>query len=787
MKPTRERVLLLLFILTFPLVAYVSTLPAGRFRNEITEWGNKNSPAYQQYSDFRDRFGVNEFVVVSWPGCNLDDPRISKVTNRIKTELAGSVKQVSSGAQMYWELRDRAKLSEEAALKRLRGVMFGENDQTAIGFNLTEQGRANRWDVVKKLHEILEQSGVKPSEAFFAGLGHNLYTLDKEGLESPFRMVPQIMLLAFLLTLFFVRNIWLAFFINALGTYTGCLAFNFVELFGVDMNAIIWPLPTLTMLLTVSASLHFLSYFGQATEDFRNSNGLDTRLNSDAGPEPENPRSGSIHKFDLAQKRQIAFASRRSAIVPVACCTLTTAVGLLSLLLSTSEPVRQFGFFGSISILAANSLLLLWLPPFLTLMSHADKVELHNNQLSGSATDGWAVWKRFTHRFQWPIIIGSLTVLVVLAMGAGKIKTGSNLQNFFPSGHHVLEHADAIEAATGPLNSVELLAKFKNPSKKNDRVRIQAISALSSRIKKQTEIMACVSAATFAPVWKKSRGAVQQAAELTRIKVLKEKLVEAGLLHIDEANNEETWRISCRYSTLQKIDLNDLNTSLERLTNEIFTKDGNSLLADEKLQVITTGEFVLFDYVDQQFFRELLFTYATAFALVSLVVLIVLRSPWAMLIALPPNLFPAAVVLGATGHLGYRLDVASLMTASVALGIAVDDTLHFMLWQKKVARQNAESGLHNSNESAFISPIQSALRHCGLAMLQTSVILGSSIVLYAFCGFLPTVRFGILLSTMLFAALIGDLLLLPALAAKFEIKHSVKPDNMDGNFQEPTA
>ena len=372
-------------------------------------------------------------------------------------------------------------------------------------------------------------------------------------------------------------------------------------------------------------------------------------------------------------------------------------------------------------------------------------------------------------------------------MGAGKIKTGSNLQNFFPSGHHVLEHADAIEAATGPLNSVELLAKFKNPSKKNDRVRIQAISALSSRIKKQTEIMACVSAATFAPVWKKSRGAVQQAAELTRIKVLKEKLVEAGLLHIDEANNEETWRISCRYSTLQKIDLNDLNTSLERLTNEIFTKDGNSLLADEKLQVITTGEFVLFDYVDQQFFRELLFTYATAFALVSLVVLIVLRSPWAMLIALPPNLFPAAVVLGATGHLGYRLDVASLMTASVALGIAVDDTLHFMLWQKKVARQNAESGLHNSNESAFISPIQSALRHCGLAMLQTSVILGSSIVLYAFCGFLPTVRFGILLSTMLFAALIGDLLLLPALAAKFEIKHTVKPDNMGDNFQEPTA
>ena len=774
MKPTRERILLAIFLLMFPVVAYVSTLPAGRFRNEITEWGNQSSVAYQQYNDFRVQFGANEYVVVSWPGCNLKDPRVEQVAAAIETELQESVRQVSSGLRLFWELTDRAKLSDEAAIKRLRGVFVGEDGlRTAVGFNLSDQGRRNRMSVMGRLESILKQNEVDPEEAFYAGLGHNLYTLDKEGLESPFRMVPQIILLAFLLTLFFVRNVWLAFFINALGIFNGCLAFNFVELFGVDMNAIIWPLPTLTMLLTVSASLHFLSYFAESTEESMEAIGIDPQQGAEI-------TQGSTARFSLGQKRMIAHAARRSALTPVACCTLTTAVGLLSLLLSTSEPVRQFGFFGCISILAANTLLLIWLPPFLTLFGQADRVaSKRNKQLNRrlstapvggtDATSGWAVWERFTRRFRWPIIVIALAVLVVLAMGVGEIRTGSSLQNFFPAQHHVLKDVDAIEAATGPLNSVELLLRFSNTSKENDRNRIRGMAALSSQIVKQTPIAACVSAATFAPQWKKRSNAIQEAADLTRIKVLKENLVESGLLHVDPVTNQETWRISCRYSTLQKVELVKLNETLKTLTHDLFEPGGRPVLQGEELEVTTTGEFVLFDYVDRQFFRELLITYVTAFVLVTLVVLVVLKSPRSMLIALPPNLFPAAIVLGAAGHIGFRLDVASLMTASVALGIAVDDTLHFMLWQEKISRQQLSNDTGDS-VGPNVSPIESALRHCGLAMLQTSVILGASIVLYGFCGFLPTVRFGILLSTMLFAALIGDLLLLPALAAKFDSK-----------------
>ena len=376
-------------------------------------------------------------------------------------------------------------------------------------------------------------------------------------------------------------------------------------------------------------------------------------------------------------------------------------------------------------------------------------------------------------------------------MGAGvpKIKTGSNVQNFFPMKHRVLTDLAAIENTTGPLSSVELLLRFGNPKKSNDKSRLKGLRALSSKIVESTCVHSCVSAATFAPVWKKRPSAIQEIGELGRLRRMKDEIPQIGLLHVvpgsaesapsessaeativDETDNtEETWRISCRYYDVQPqdsqhagsaVDLPLLCDQLRSITTELFLPEDHLVFEDESLEIITTGEFVLFEEVDRQFFSELMKTYLTAFVLISIVVLLILRTPIGLLLALPPNLFPAVMVLGAAGHFGYALDAASLMTASVALGIAVDDTLHFMLWWKDGRAAEKTDGQRSAGE-----PIEQAIRYSGTAMMQTSFILGLSIVLYAFCGFLPTVRFGLLLCGMMLAALVGDLILLPALLA----------------------
>ena len=422
--------------------------------------------------------------------------------------------------------------------------------------------------------------------------------------------------------------------------------------------------------------------------------------------------------------------------------------------------------------MSGSLLLIIWFPAYLTLIGYADRVK-SNNAISSSVEQtkssqtasrigGWQRWAIVTRAGRWPIAVICFLALVVGAVGIPKVRTGSELSNFFPVGHHVLTSAKAMESRFGPLNSVELLLQFDNADSQNDRVRLKGIQALVDCIKSETDFESCLSAGTFAPKLKRPRSGARGSVERTRLRKFKDEIVSLGLVHLDETKKQETWRVSCRFSVLSKLDLADQTEQLKRITEELFIPNGQNVFQGETLTTIVTGEFVLFDFIDSQFYKELLLTYLTAFVVITLMVLVVLRSVKLSLIALLPNLFPALVVLGTAGFLGYSLDVASLMTASVALGIAVDDTLHFLLWHQETDQREASA---ISEKGATIDPVCSALQYCGTAIVQTSMILGLSILLFAFCGFLPTVRFGVLLSAMMFAALVGDLLLLPALMA----------------------
>ena len=162
--PIVELLLLGVFVVSFPLVVYVSTLPVASFRNEITHWGDRDSQTYQEFADYKNMFTVNEFVVVRWPGCDLKDDRVLDVSKGIKEQLSETVSQVSSGQSVYWTLRDDVGLSDSQARKRMRRVFIGEDDNsTALALRLTDAGRSDRAAVVETLTDILRQSGVAVS------------------------------------------------------------------------------------------------------------------------------------------------------------------------------------------------------------------------------------------------------------------------------------------------------------------------------------------------------------------------------------------------------------------------------------------------------------------------------------------------------------------------------------------------------------------------------------------------------------------------------------------------
>lgn len=156
-----------------------------------------------------------------------------------------------------------------------------------------------------------------------------------------------------------------------------------------------------------------------------------------------------------------------------------------------------------------------------------------------------------------------------------------------------------------------------------------------------------------------------------------------------------------------------------------------------------------------------------SFVMISFVMMIVLRhwnAPFAWnnsinfragLLSMVPNTFPLVVVFGFMGFFGQKVDIGSMMTASVAMGIAVDDTVHFLNWY----RYALADGL--SRREA----IRLAYQRCAPAMTQTTLIAGLGLSVFALSTFAPTQRFGILMLILLVVALVGDLIVLPAILA----------------------
>ena len=166
-----------------------------------------------------------------------------------------------------------------------------------------------------------------------------------------------------------------------------------------------------------------------------------------------------------------------------------------------------------------------------------------------------------------------------------------------------------------------------------------------------------------------------------------------------------------------------------------------------------TGMVPLVYQTEHELINGLTSSLVMAFVLIMIVFVFLLRSVPASLIAMLPNIFPVVVVFGFMGWIGVQVDVGTMMTASVALGVAVDDTMHYLTW-------------FSDGIGKGMTPKEAALnayRRCAAAMTESTLIAGLGLFSFAFSTFVPTQRFGIMMLAILATAEFGDLIFLPAL------------------------
>lgn len=185
------------------------------------------------------------------------------------------------------------------------------------------------------------------------------------------------------------------------------------------------------------------------------------------------------------------------------------------------------------------------------------------------------------------------------------------------------------------------------------------------------------------------------------------------------------------------------------------------------VSAVYTGVIPIVYKAQRTLLKSLVESIFLAFVMIAGVMMLLLR-PWHRrlawnnlinfrggMISMLPNVFPIVMIFGAMGHLRQKVDIGSMMTASVAMGVAVDDTIHFLTWYR-------DSLKHGSTRK---EAIMESYRRCATAMTQTTLIAGFGLFAFAFSTFTPTQRFGSLMLVLLAMALVGDLIFLPAILA----------------------
>jgi hypothetical protein len=247
-------------------------------------------------------------------------------------------------------------------------------------------------------------------------------------------------------------------------------------------------------------------------------------------------------------------------------------------------------------------------------------------------------------------------------------------------------------------------------------------------------------------------------------------LLNSGYLAHDTSDGSELWRISLRVAAFEDVDYGEFTNSLRSVVDPVVASfvmskspeqvaitnvsTGNSA-EESAVRAIYTGVVPIVYKAQSALLQSLISSTVWSFLTITPLLMFVSRGVMAGLVAMIPNVLPVLVVFGGLSWIGRPIDIGSMMAASIALGVAVDDTIHYLTWYRK--------GLNHTRDNH--SAIMHAYDHCATPTLQATLVNGLGLAVFMFSSFAPTKQFGFLMLIILVSGAVAELLLLPAILA----------------------
>jgi uncharacterized protein len=771
---------ILVFLL--PLVVVGAIKAKGNNRNDVKGWLPLEYPETQVYRFFRRNFQGEEFVLISWDGCTMADPRLELLARKLlpPPEEASRIdrpiffKTAQTGPRAVERMMDEPlNLDRDQAVSRLTGALIGpppagveagspaddfDRRQTCLVLTLADTARGNLHGAIDLIKQVAtHECGIPEPSLHMGGPPVDNVSIDKAGQTSVTILFGLSLVVGFFVSWWSLKSKLLVGLVLASGVYSMFASLAVVWYSGYPVDAILLTMPSLVYVATTSGAIHLANYY----------------------------------RDQIAETGIVEGAAGRSvhhALLPLSLATGTTAVGLATLAVSELVPIKMFGIFSAVGVVVSFFVLVTFMPAALELFPP-------NLRLGKSAEDETTeAWRPIESSPWWRIgqwitrhngLVATACLLMMAAVGYGMTRVESSVQlmRLFSPKARIRADYRWLEKHLGPLVPMEILVRIdQKECDLNFLERMELVDGIQREIGTLDEVGSSLSTVTFGRSLEAGDGGsgLGGAAARTfglgartkrsvlnrRLTAHRQDFLDGDYLRdatLPDGREQELWRISARVSAIKEVDYalfqRDLGEKIDPILADLAARGVKGISVDY------TGLVPLVYKAQHSLLDGLIFGFVTDFAIIVAVMVLLCRAASAGLVLLLPAAFPAIMVFGGMGWGNALLksmdwgtlliDIGTVMAPSVALGVTVDDVVHFMLW----FRRGIADGLDRKQA------VMLAYKGCARAMYQSWGVIGIGLSVFSLSPFGPTQRFGHMMLAMLTIALVGNLVLLPAILA----------------------
>ncbi|WP_017445106.1 efflux RND transporter permease subunit [Gayadomonas joobiniege] len=444
---------------------------------------------------------------------------------------------------------------------------------------------------------------------------------------------------------------------------------------------------------------------------------------------------------------QLMQQTLRDKAKPCFYAALTTMIGFASLIFSGIQPVISFGYMMVIAMSVSLLISLVFFPAICSLVFN-DKQKIVRHSLIHAFLTGLA---NASNRFSKSFILLGVGILAVSMIGALKLTAENSFLNYFDESTEVYQELTYIDQEFGGSTPFDLIYDLPEQQAKPDLI-ISAANA--QQVQKLHDIMASdpaigsvTSIADFLRIAQVVRGKPATEYEITALYNTLDDDLKNQIFNAYFSIDDQQIRISSRV----KDSTEGLNR--EQLVADIKQKLADAGIAAEDYQL--TNLFILYQDILSRLIDSQINTLGLVYLVMLVVLYLIFRSFRIALIALVPNLITTGAILGFMGFMEIPLDLMTLTIGAIAMGISVDDTIHYIHRYQHEMKQGSNDLIKSTNQTV------------GYALFYTTLVIVLGFFSLFFSDFVPSVLFGVLTGFAMILALLTDICILPAMLKKF--------------------